>query len=278
LKILLTSVGLFCYAHMPAQPLATPYQGFLALSNYQADVFTARSNPAAHAGLRQTTIAAYGERRFMLQDLNLVQLSGALPTRSGNFGLHAGYFGGAGYHQSQLALAYGRQVGKGLDLGLAFHYHQLTQGAFYGNARAFTGSLGMRIHLPANMHLGISAYNPFRAAWNQDKSATLPGRYAVGLGMDLSEKMFAGIETIKEENLPVDVQAGFHYSLLPQFFLRAGIATQTGTWLMAFGFRLPGLRFDITSSYHPQLGWSPGILLLAQWGGEEESPQTTLKN
>jgi hypothetical protein len=223
-------------------------------------------------------VGAYGERRFLLPDLNLVQMSGALPTRSGHFGLHAGYFGDGGHHQSQLALAYGRRVGKGLDLGLGFHYHQLTQGPLYGNARAFTGSLGMRIHLPAQIQLGLTAYNPFRAAWNQDKLAPLPGRYAFGLGMDLSEKMFVGIETIKEENLPVDVQAGLHYSVLPQFFLRAGMATQTGTWFMAFGFRLPGLRFDITSSYHPQLGWSPGILLLAQWGGDEESKNTNMKN
>jgi len=90
--------------------------------------------------------------------------------------------------------------------------------------------------------------------------------HSMGAGIDVSDKLFTGVEIIKEENQPVDVQAAIHYAFLPQFFVRGGVATQTSNYFAAVGFQLPAFRIDISGSYHQQLGWSPGILLLAKFG------------
>lgn len=240
------------------------------MSAQQADVLVARNNPAVHAGLKQAAAGAYAERRFMLEDLNLVNLSAGFNTRSGNFGLHTGYFGFTEQNQMQASLAYGRRLGEVVDIGASFNFHQLSQAGIYGNASAITGTLGILVHLPGNVQAGISAFNPFRASWGKDATERLPSRYSFGMGMDVSEKLFTGIDIIKEENQKVDIQAGFHYSFLPQFFVRAGIATLSTNYFFALGFKLPAFRIDLSGSYHPQLGWSPGILLLANFGKAKE--------
>ncbi|HSR40418.1 MAG TPA: hypothetical protein VLL95_16025, partial [Phnomibacter sp.] len=115
--------------------------------------------------------------------------------------------------------------------------------------------------------------NPFRATWGKDATERLPSRYSFGMGMDVSEKLFTGIDLIKEENQKADIQAGFHYSFLPQFFVRAGFATLITNYFFAFGFKMPAFRIDLSGSYHPQLGWSPGILLLAQFGKAKDEKE-----
>lgn len=270
LVLLFTAAALLAKSQPITHPVSARYLGVFALSARQSDVLVARNNPAVHAGLKQTAAGAYAERRFMLEDLNLVNLSAGFNTRSGNFGVHTGYFGFTEQNQMQASLSYGRKLGEVVDIGASFNFHQLSQAGIYGNASAITGTLGILVHLPGNMQAGISAFNPFRATWGKDATERLPSRYSFGMGMDVSEKLFTGIDLIKEENQKVDIQAGFHYSFLPQFFVRAGIATLSTNYFFALGFKLPAFRIDLSGSYHPQLGWSPGILLLANFGKAKE--------
>lgn len=264
--LFLLTLGNFIHAQSIALPASARYLGVFAYSDKQADIFSSRVNPAALAALPQSSAGAYAERRFMLQELNLFNGAVGLNTGSGNFGVHASYFGFAQQNQSQLSLSYGRRITKSVDIGASFHYLQLSQSGIYGNANALTGSVGMLFHLANRVHIGVNAYNPIRAEWSKDEQERIPSRYSMGAGIDVSDKLFTGVEIIKEENQPVDVQAAIHYAFLPQFFVRGGVATQTSNYFAAVGFQLPAFRIDISGSYHQQLGWSPGILLLAKFG------------
>jgi hypothetical protein len=271
--ILLLVFPLFAFSQAGTLPVAARYLGVFGYSARQVDVFATRYNPAALAGVTRSAAGAYGERRFMLEDLNLFEGTVGLATRSGTFGLNAQYFGFDLQNQTAFSLSYGRRVAKVVDVGASFYYHQFSQAGIYGNATAITGSIGLLMHLGNNVHAGLSAYNPFRAAWNNDKEARLPSRYGFGLGIDASEKVFVGTEIIKEENLPVDVQAAVHYSFLPQFFIRGGIATQNASFFTGIGFKLPAFRIDLAASYRQQLGWTPGVLLLANFGKSREEKE-----
>lgn len=250
-------------------PVASKYLGVFAYSEKQSDVFAARVNPASLAGLTQSAAGVYGEKRFGLQDLNMFNGAIGLVTRSGTIGVNASYFGFDQQNQTQLSLSYGRKIAKVVDVGASFHYLQLSQAGIYGSASAITGSLGILMHVGNRVQVGANAYNPFRTSWNNNKEEYIPSRYSFGIGMDVSDKIFVGTEINKEENLPVDVQAGIHYSFLPQFFIRGGIATQTSSYFAALGFNLPAFRIDIAASYHQQLGWSPGVLFIARFGKQK---------
>jgi hypothetical protein len=60
----------------------------------------------------------------------------------------------------------------------------------------------------------------------------------------------------------VNVNAGIQYKFLPQFMARAGIATNTSNVYAGVGLFLKTFRLDVVASYHPQLGITPGLMLV----------------
>ena len=242
------------------------YLALGAYSSHNVDVYATRSNPASLAQLQQSAVAVYGERRFELEDLNLYTASVGLTTNSGNFALHGSYFGFDLSNQTQISLAYGRKINSKVDIGAAFHYQQISQAGIYGKANAITGSVGLLLHLTDKIHAGINAYNPIRAAYDKDKQERLPSQYTFGIGYDASKKFFMSAEIVKSEGHNINVNAGFQYQFIKQFFIRAGVATLTSNYFVGLGFKLKDFRLDIATSYHPQLGLSPGLLLLYEFG------------
>jgi len=91
----------------------------------------------------------------------------------------------------------------------------------------------------------------------------LSSAYTFGMGYDASERFFVSAEIIKEEEKPVNVNTGFQYNFMKQFFVRAGIATETTNSYAGAGLKWKHFRLDLTGSYHPQLGFTPGILVIA---------------
>jgi hypothetical protein len=67
---------------------------------------------------------------------------------------------------------------------------------------------------------------------------------------------------VKEENSLVNLNVGIQYQMAKQFFVRVGISSVTASSYGGFGICWNNMRLDISGSYHPQLGWSPGLLLL----------------
>ncbi len=242
------------------------YLSLGAYSSHNVDIYATRANPASLAQLQRPAVAVYGERRFQLDNLNLYTGSVGLTTNSGNFAVHGAYFGSNLSNQSQLSLAYGRKITSKVDIGASFDYQQISQAGIYGKANAITGTVGLLLHLTDKIHAGINAYNPIRAAYDKDKQERLPSQYSLGIGYDASEKFFVSAELIKSEGHNVNVNAGFQYQFVKQFFIRAGIATLTSNYFAGLGFRLKDFRLDIATSYHPQLGLSPGLLLLYEFG------------
>ena len=115
------------------RPISSPYLGFGAYSNHHLDVFSFESNQATLAKLNHASAGIYGEKRFFLKELSFYDVAAVIPTRSGNFGLDARYYGFADYNETQLGLAYGRNLGSQIDVGVQFNYYGVRV-AGYGNA------------------------------------------------------------------------------------------------------------------------------------------------
>ncbi len=243
------------------QPVASPYLGLGAYSISQADVFSFTSNQASLAQIKKASAGVYSERRFLLSELNFYSAAVALPTSSGNFGLEAGYFGFSEYNETQLGLAYARKLGSKVDIGVQFDYNSL-QIAGYGKSSAINFQIGTLMHLSEKLHAGFHAYNPVGGKFGNDKQEKLASVYTAGLGYEASDKFFVSAEILKEENKPVTVNGGMQYKFLPQLLARAGISTATSTIYAGIGLQLKSFRLDITTSHHPQLGVTPGLLLI----------------
>jgi hypothetical protein len=241
-------------------PVSILYTRTNTYSSIHNDAFSFAANQAALARSKNFSAGFYGERRFMLADLSSYQLAVALPTSSGNFGLKGNYMGNTAFNETGLGLAYARSIGQ-VDVGVQFNYYQVRT-AGYGNASAVNFEIGGVLHVTDQFQIGVHIYNPTRSSIGKTSEEKLPMNYSFGLGYDVSEKFFIGTEIRKEEDEPVDVNIGLQYSFDKKLFARAGISSATSSFYFGAGFLWNGFRIDVTTSIHPSLGATPGMLIV----------------
>lgn len=266
LLLLFTAFISFAKGQAVRQPIAARYIGLGAYSKNFADGYSFTQNQAALATIKSVTAGVYAERRFMVEELNLYSAVLALPTKSGNFGVQADYFGFKNYNESQIGLAYARNLGSKVDVGVKFNYYTVAIPA-YGNASSINFEGGVLVHLTDKLHAGVHVFNPTGSKLGKNgNEEKLAAAYKAGMGYEASEKFFLSAEVVKQEDEPVNVNVGFQYNFLKQFMLRGGIGTATSNSFVGVGLLVKQFRFDMAASYHPQLGITPGILLLFDFG------------
>lgn len=240
----------------------SPASGFFSLNNYTGKarpVFSSIFNPAALANLKNSSAGIYGEQRFLLKELSFYRFALALHTKPGNFGINGYYSGSAEYHSMSVGGAYGRKLGEKADIGVQFDYstYQLKG---YGKASFVNVQMGGLIHLSEQLHAGLHIKNlaGFRSNKQSEKLKTV---YTVGLGYDASDKFFAAIAFQKEEDNKNDIHAMVRYDVQSNIGFKAGITTQVPVVYGGIIIGLKDFTIDVLSSYHPQLGITPGLAL-----------------
>ncbi|MCW3074432.1 MAG: hypothetical protein JWP69_1501 [Flaviaesturariibacter sp.] len=259
----------FCGAQISKAPAASVYTRLTAYTPNNADAFSFSGNQAALAQVKSISAGVYGERRFLLQELSLYQAAFALPTRSGNFGLQGTYSGSASYNESGIGLAYGRNLGSKIAIGAQFNYHAVKV-AGYGSAASINFEGGILFHFSESLTAGLHTYNPTGSQMGKNKEERLPAVYTAGLGYEVSEQFFISAEIQKEENQPVSVNGGMQYRFADKLFARGGFASATSAFYFGAGVSLSRFRLDVVTSVHPQLGLTPGIMLL--YNGAKKEP------
>jgi hypothetical protein len=243
------------------RPVSASYIGLGAYSVHHLDVFSISSNQAALAQIKNPSAGFYGEKRFLLAETNLYSAIIAVPTKQGNFAFQADYFGYKNYNESQLGVAYARSVGKKLDLGIKFNYYSFRIPGFESPSTV-NFEIGVICHFTERLNAGIHFYNPVGGRLSKTENDKLSSIYSFGMGYEASDNFLISAEIVKQEGLPVNVNAGVQYNFAKQFFARFGIASQNGSPYGGAGVSLKNFRLDVSASYHPQLGLSPGLMLI----------------
>jgi len=246
------------------QPISAVYLGLGAYSTKHSDVFSFVNNQASLAQAKYASAGVYGERRYLLEATSLYTAAIAIPSKMGNFGVNLKYAGFKNYNENQVGLAYARSLGPKVDIGVQFNYYGYRVPS-YSNANTVNFEIGAMIHLTDQLNMGIHVYNPVGGKFSKTDEK-LTAAYTIGLGYDVSESFFLCAEVVKEEDYPVNVNAGIQYQFAAQFFARAGISSVTSAAYAGVGISWGNLRLDVSGSYHPQLGLSPGLLLIINFG------------
>lgn len=259
--IIIFTFSLHLQAQTVKQPLSVNYEGLGAHSKNFSDIFSATSNQASLADLKATAFAVYGEKRFMLNELNGFTAIIGMPTPSGSFGFQADYFGSSLFNENELGLIYARKISKEIEVGAKFNYHTI-KAAGYGSLTAVNFETGAIFNLTEKLYSGIHLYNPVRSTLGKTGTEKLASIYCFGLGYEVSEKLFLSTQIIKHEDLPLGVNAGLQYNLHPAIFIRTGTSTINNSSYASIGINVGFGRIDLNTNFHPQLGVTPGILLL----------------
>jgi hypothetical protein len=241
--------------------ITTPYVQMGAYSKNFSDAFSFTDNPASIVSLKQAAVGVVGERRGMMEETSYYSIVFGLPLAGAGLGLQLNYFGFEDYNESQIGIAYGKSLGKFLDLGAQFNYYSVHMSG-YGNAFAINFELGAMLHLSDDFQFGFHVYNPIGGKLGKQGLEKLASVYSVGAGYEVSKQVFVSAEIIKEENKEVEVNMGLQYVFAKQFFARAGILATVGNPYAGVGLLWDRFRLDMAVGYHPQLGFTPGLLLM----------------
>jgi hypothetical protein len=206
-------------------------------------------------------VGLYSERKFFQAELNSYLVAACVPMSPGNFGVKLGLAGSPFYQEMQAALAYARKLGIKADLGLQFNYSTI-QIPLYGNSSAISFEAGTIFHISQKFHTGFHIGNPVGGRYGKNKEEKLPSIYTMGMGYSPSENLLVSIEITKEEFHPVEINAGIHYRILPVLELRLGMAVVSSTFSAGAGFSFKSFQLNILSSYHPQMGITPGLAII----------------
>lgn len=235
-------------------------QGLIETGAYirSPDAFSFTANNASLASITNSCFGVFAEKRYLLADLSYYNVAAAFHTVQGNFGIDLKYGGGKSYNESSIGIAYARVIEKKLSAGIKFNYHGIRIPG-YRTASAVTGEAGAILQVTAQLKCGVQINNPVGGKLGEDK---LPAVYKFGLGYEPSPNFYCGFEIIKEEDRPLDCIANLQYKFVNRFFARVGIVGATMSTFFSAGITWNSFRIDLTVSYHPFLGYSPGVIFI----------------
>lgn len=256
---------LYCISRLYASSQAAPEPALYSrLGSFDSGTHGSRFfiNPARLAAARKFSAALYAEQRFRMAELAAYQLSAAIPVAAGSFGISGGWFGGGGYRQSEIGLAYARGLGARVNLGVGFHYAR-QQTAGYGPAGSGHFELGTLIRVTGPLVLSLHAVQPVPVV-QKDQQRGGNAIYTLGLGYQPSAAVVVVAEMIRREGLPVSLHGALRYRFERRLHASIGIDTGSSNFYIGCGVGLGSMAVEAVTNFHPLLGPSPALILSFQ--------------
>ena len=217
-----------------------------------------QNNPAGMANLEKISLGLYYENRWMLPETAYKCGAFALPTKFGTLGLSFNQFGSSKYSENKFGLAYAKDFGRYLQVGLQLDYLLVKIGNDYGSFRAFTFELGLQSHVTDKLTLGAYVFNPVSFRLEQTLNhEKLPIVMRFGLAYKFTKDFLGQCEIEKNtEREGVSLRGGLEYEAFKNFFIRAGVQTNPGILSFGLGYGIRFAQINVATQLHNELGAS----------------------
>ncbi len=225
-----------------------------------SDIWAIHNNQGGLGYLKHLEAAVYFDNKFLLKDLSTGAIALAVPLRK--FGvLGVSYIGTGGklYKETKIGLAYSRAFGEVISVGIQINYQGVRIGEGYGRKGLFTGEVGIQAKILKNLTLGFHVFNPMLTKMASYNNERVPIIFRLGLLYKFSDKVFITTECEKDVDFRPFMKFGIEYAPVKQVFIRTGISTNPFQNGIGIGLKFGGMKIDVSSTIHPQLGVSPQI-------------------
>lgn len=237
------------------------------------DVWSVRNNQGSLGFMRKGEAGAFYENRFFVKELNQTGFAAAVPVKKGTFGLCYSTLGYQLYRESQTTLSYGMKLNENISAGIGFDYLSTKIADIYGQAHAFTGSVGLTAKLLPQVVVSTHVYNPFRAKITNYNNERIPTIFKFGAQYIFSQKVFLVAEAEKTSAQKINIKGGIEYKPSSLIYIRVGGSSYPAQAAFGVGMDYKGLKIDLSSSYHSVLGMSPQIGLRYSFGKDRSKKQ-----
>jgi hypothetical protein len=226
------------------------------------DIWGIFHNQAALGYIESTTAGAFYESRFLMPELAYAGFAGATPLGNGAIGVSFSNFGYSVYREGKFGLAYGMKLANRFSMGVQINY-QTTRITVedYGNTGVLTAEVGFRMEVSDKVTAAAHIYNPTRTEINSFASERLPTVIRLGLGYQISEELLFAAEAEKDIDQNALFRGGIEYRPVEMLYLRVGASNEPNLFSFGLGLRFKSFQFDMATSYHSLLGYSPQVSL-----------------
>ena len=264
--IILTTSTLFAYDFI--HPMGGRAAAMGGSSVASQGLWAMQNNPAGMANLEIISLGLYYENRWLMPETAYKCGTFALPTKFGCLGLSFNQFGSSKYNENKFGLAYAKDFGSYLQIGLQLDYLLLKIGNDYGSFSAVTFELGIQSQVTDKLTLGTYIFNPvnfsFKQTLNHEK---IPIVMRFGLAYKFTKDFIGQCEIEKDtEREGVSLRGGLEFEAIRNFFIRAGVQTNPGILSFGLGYAISFAQVNVAAQLHNELGASVQIGMIFSIG------------
>lgn len=224
-----------------------------------SDFWSVNNNQAGMAFYDKTAAGIYFENRFLIKELGTQTGAFTLKTKFGVLGTTVAYSGDANYNTTKAGLSYARKFGNRFSAGIQLDYIATILGDDYGKRSNITFDAGIMVKITDQFTFGVHTFNPMHVQLSDYNNERIPTTLNAGFGYTFSEKLLLTAEAYKNSEFPMELRSGIEYKLGNSAYARIGLSTNPARYTFGFGIEMKNLTFDLSSSVHSQLGYSPQV-------------------
>ena len=243
-------------------PMGSRAQSMGNAGNTLEDVWAYHHNPAALTGVKKMEIGICYENRFLLKELQSQGVAMALPLKKGVLSVGGQRFGYRNFISFKTGIGYSMKLSEFLSAGVQLNYAGVRLSDGYGSHGTVTAELGLLAKINDKWKIGFSIFNLGRnklADYQEDRYTTV---MRLGTSYKISPKVLLLAEAEKNVDYNLRGKIGLEYSVVSNFFIRGGFATEPIEVSFGMGYQFKKyLKLDVGSCYHQVLGWSPNFSL-----------------
>ena len=222
-------------------------------------------NPAGCARLSSFTAGAAYHSTFLLNEMAEQSFGLVLPLKKyGNAGLCYQQFGYSLYKEQRACLLFARSFGTVVEAGVRLDYLSTRFGQDYGNSNTITGSAGIIFRVTEPIRVGVCVFNPHRAAFSKDSPERYPAVIEAGMSWTFTSGAELAFGISKFSDMKQIPEASLVYPVSKKFQLHAAFSGGGEPVEFGYMFRFSSFEISMASGYHPDLGFSPRLLLTYQ--------------
>ena len=238
-----------------------------AYSSHFSNAFSFLSNAACLGSKGGFQCGLTLEQKWMMKELNEYQLAAAIEKERMGIGVMFRSSGDTDYGEREFKLAFGKNLGK-LELGIFFNY-LMEQVSGYPDHGFATSGIAVRFHVTPKLITGWELGLPVFGRIGETNTETGPGAFRMGMGYEVTSNILIAFQIVKQSGLPMNFLGSLEYQYNRQFLFSFGIDSGSGSPYFKSGWKKNQLGILIYSSYHPLLGFTPGLIFLWQAKAEK---------
>jgi len=231
-----------------------------------SDEWSVFNNQAGLAWCRDFSAGLYYENRYLLKELSLDAIEVTIPEGKGAFGISFRYFGCSLYSEMNTGVAYGMRLMKRFSVGIQVDYFRLHIADGFKDINGISCEMGLQFRASDHLWLGFHVANPVPEKLSSLTTDRIPTLMRFGLSWHIIEGLQSNIEVEKDLINKPGLNAGIEYRPSKSLIVRLGFLTNPETFTFGFGINFGNIQFDLASSYHMVLGYSPQASVLYNFG------------